>query len=318
MYWLKATKKLIEINNSETIKATELNKRDLDYLKTYHINNLSDLLNSICVIFDDCKYIGFDAELPEADQIIKKTMIYSYGYEYDVPVLNIDESNIFKVMYHLWECLCIICTIYFFEMPKTLKSLEEIIYKSDEADRLIDSKRDISRKVTNKDLHPNFSTLTKHIDIQIDFLLDIKKCKPILKAAATPPARFTTITLKENQLLKLYTGLKENGFIDANDTDYLSFCYIFGGNYNSINFKPIKWIKPNSTTHGKNLNKKSLLNLLSLLGIHYSEITNKALLNKIFIKPDGNSISFKSSNYTNTFVSEYNNKLIEIVNSATK
>ena len=71
MYWLKATKKLIEINNSETIKATELNKRDLDYLKTYHINNLSDLLNSICVIFDDCKYIGFDAELPEADQIIK-------------------------------------------------------------------------------------------------------------------------------------------------------------------------------------------------------------------------------------------------------
>lgn len=136
-------------------------------------------------------------------------------------------------------------------------------------------------------------------------------------ASDTPPPHFT-ITLSENQLLKLYTGLTENGFlpIDTTNTDFKAFSYIFGGNGDKANFKPIMWIKTNSTTQGKNLNKKSLLNLLNILGIHFSVIRNKALLNKLFVKPDGSSIKFNSENLSSGFVSEYNNKLIEIVNLA--
>ena len=105
-----------------------------------------------------------------------------------------------------------------------------------------------------------------------------------LKPADTPPPHFT-IALNEEQLLKLYTGLVKNEFLPTNttDTDLKAFSYIFGGNGDKTNFKPLMWIKTNSTTQGKTLNKKSLLNLLEILKIHYSVITNVTLLNKLLV-----------------------------------
>lgn len=136
----------------------------------------------------------------------------------------------------------------------------------------------------------------------------------------TQPLHFTRLTKPEEEELEcVYTGLTADGFLptDSTGADYKAFCYIFG-NGKVDDFKPLMWIKSNSTTHDKILNKKSLLDLLSLLKIPYKEITDKSLLNKLFINPDGTSIKFTASNYTNTqtnFNSEYHIQLLKIVDN---
>ncbi len=145
----------------------------------------------------------------------------------------------------------------------------------------------------------------------LDFKLEMLKLN-----APTPPPHFT-VSFTPEQLKQLYTRLIEGGFLptDTTGTDFKAFCYIFGKG-DAKDFKPLMWIKTNSTTHGKTLSKKSLLDLLDLLKIPFTEITDKSLLNKLFYKPDGTSIKFTGSNYTDTqlnFNSEYHNQLQKIV-----
>lgn len=87
-----------------------------------------------------------------------------------------------------------------------------------------------------------------------------------------------------------------------------------GGDKKPESFTPIKWIKLNSRTGTSN--KKSLLNLLSILDVPERQIIDKHLLNGLFASPDGKSIKFTASNYTGTqkgYNSEYNERLKEIV-----
>jgi len=150
--------------------------------------------------------------------------------------------------------------------------------------------------------------------------LDLKEELYRLNAPAPTQPLCLTCLLTPIELKPLYTGLTIGGFlpIDPTGVDYKAFCYIFGGNGNAKDFTPLKWIKTGSTTHGKTLNKLSLLNLLELLNVPNKQITNKQLLNKLFIKPDGTSIKFTGSNYTNTtksFNSEYHIQLQQIVST---
>lgn len=301
MYWYKATNKLIKLCESKELE----------------IDSLESILNRNLELFSKLKYFGLDPEHPDADIVIKNILIYLFGDEYNITVININESNLFHVMFNLWECLGLMVRLYENRIPESLKEIQSQIYNTEKANNLINAKKLIAKDIVNNDLHPDFKPLTEHIDIKLNFLLDNEKYKRILKPADTPPPHFT-VTLTENQLLKLYIGLTENEFlpIDKTDTDLKAFSYIFGGNGEPTNFKPLMWIKTNSTTQGKTLNKKSLLNLLEILKIHYSEIINATLLNKLFVKSDGKSIKFTASNYSNGFISEYNNKIIEIVNSA--
>jgi len=150
--------------------------------------------------------------------------------------------------------------------------------------------------------------------------LDLKLVLYKLNAPAPTPPLHITCLLTPIQLKQLYTGLTSCEFFPTDTTglDYIAFCYIFGGNGNAKDFKPLEWIKTGSTTHGKIINKLSLLNLLELLNVPNIQIRDKKLLNKLFIKPDGTSIKFTGSNYTNTqknFNSEYHNQLQQIVST---
>jgi len=119
--------------------------------------------------------------------------------------------------------------------------------------------------------------------------------------------------LTDPQKSKLFDLLIDGKFI-PDTTDKENFLWAFGCDKHPENWQPIKWIKLNSRTKGKSLNKLSLLNLLSILKVPVSQITNRHLLNSLFAKPDGNSIKFTSSNYPQKeYNSEYNPELTEII-----
>ena len=84
--------------------------------------------------------------------------------------------------------------------------------------------------------------------------------------------------------------------------------------------KPYRWIKTNSTTHGKNPNKRALIDLLCLLEYPDEVATNIKLLNENFTF--SNSKPIKANNLTNItlngklqrpIISEYHTELQTIV-----
>jgi len=127
------------------------------------------------------------------------------------------------------------------------------------------------------------------------------------------PLKQLKANLIDKQIDKLFELLIDNGYISgANDKN--SFKWAFGDIDEPEKFTLIRWIKPNSRTKGKSLNKLSLLNLLRILKVPESQILNRPFLNSIFAKPDGKSIKFTSSNYPSKgYTSEYNQQLTEIV-----
>jgi hypothetical protein len=88
--------------------------------------------------------------------------------------------------------------------------------------------------------------------------------------------------------------------------------------------QPLKWIKSNSTTHGKIPNKKSLLDLLCLLEYPDNVIKNRTMLNTHFTflneKPltaqNYTYITDQSGNIKRPIVSEYHNDLKNIINKS--
>ena len=138
------------------------------------------------------------------------------------------------------------------------------------------------------------------------------------------PQHFTRSFTNEEQQ-NLFNGLIKGGFIPKN-TNVSHFHFVFGSTAipdNEIPFKPLEWIKTNSTTKGVTPNKKSLLDLLVLLEIPEIEIKNKKLINTLFKIPKG--AKFKANNYTDItdhngnlkrFESEYHNELVSIVSKS--
>jgi hypothetical protein len=121
---------------------------------------------------------------------------------------------------------------------------------------------------------------------------------------------------------QLFDGLTSGGFL-SKETNFHHFCFVFGSTdipSNEAPFEPLQWVKPNKTTHGKNTNKKSLLELIVLLEIPEIEIKDKQLINSVFKIPNGTK--FKANNYTDItdkngnlirFESEYHTELVEII-----
>lgn len=131
----------------------------------------------------------------------------------------------------------------------------------------------------------------------------------------TPPQLQSKLT--EPQLESLYDLLVSNGFIADNNGGKSNFVWAFGSNKVQPNdWKPITWVKTNSTTNGTMPSKISLLNLLHLLGFHHKTLTNKPLLNKLFAYSNGMSVRFTNSNYSKDgYYSEYSDILSKIVNT---
>jgi len=146
---------------------------------------------------------------------------------------------------------------------------------------------------------------------------------PEIKQKEKHPSHFTR-SFSAAEQKKLFEGLKNGGFLPQ-ETICSHFYHVFGGTAipdNETPFKPLQWIKTNGTTKGIVPNKKSLLELLVLLGISETEIKNKPLINSIFEIPNGKD--FKANNYTDItdaksnkiikFESEYHTQLVETVN----
>ena len=158
--------------------------------------------------------------------------------------------------------------------------------------------------------------LRKQLKQYIDFLN--QKKEQIEKINTTTQQSISLQQLKTNltdtQLNTLADGLISNEFI--NEADKECFIWALGGSEKIDRYNPVQWIKTNSTTKGIVINKKSLLNLLAILKVPHAQITNKSLLNKLFNKADGSSIKFTGSNYSDGYISEYNNLLIELTKKA--
>lgn len=151
------------------------------------------------------------------------------------------------------------------------------------------------------------------IDSRIKYLEILKtEMEQKLKTLNTKEISKLQTNLTDTQRALLFDLLEEEGFILNENKD--CFIWALGGNVKPEKFTPIKWIKTNSLTKGKNLSKVSILNLLHILKVKESQIINKFLLNNLFAKPDGTSIKFTGSNYTNGYISEYNKILTDIVN----
>ena len=92
------------------------------------------------------------------------------------------------------------------------------------------------------------------------------KIKPELKSLTRE------FTCTEQEIL--FKELKDGGFI-AKNTNYSHFCAVFGNTpipEKDQPFKPLEWIKKSDVTKEKSLCKRSLLDLLQILGIRETDI----------------------------------------------
>lgn len=90
---------------------------------------------------------------------------------------------------------------------------------------------------------------------------------------------------------KVHQILTDNGYIEAEQSNFEA---AFNPTPIPSIFKPVIWIK--KSTRNKELNKKSLIDLLKIVGVKDIDISK---INILFAKPDGNSIDMKSSNIFN-------------------
>ncbi|MDR0733418.1 MAG: hypothetical protein LBF08_05085 [Dysgonamonadaceae bacterium] len=137
----------------------------------------------------------------------------------------------------------------------------------------------------------NIKKKIENINAELENLLD----------KSEQPTEPQPITIPDNIL----QALQEQGFIE------------------DATAQPLKWIKSNRTTHGKITNKKSLLDLLCLLGYEDHVIKNRALLNSLFIFSNGKPlipqnytyITDKNGNLKRPIVSAYHKELKNIIES---
>ena len=151
-------------------------------------------------------------------------------------------------------------------------------------------KKSINQSIIfNQPIKDKSNELMKMIDLLID---EIKKI-----LGTTNPKQEITIP---DEVLKY---LQEKGFIE------------------NTTVKPYKWIKTNSTTRGKNPNKKALIDLLCLLGYDDDVITDIKLLNDCFtfsnnkpIKANNlTDLTDKNGKLKHPIISEYHTELETIV-----
>ena len=109
-------------------------------------------------------------------------------------------------------------------------------------------------------------------------LLNGKSATPEInqKEQTTPTKNFVSLTRKflPTEQTKLFDDLRKFKFIPEN-TNFDHFCAVFGNTTIPEKEKPftrLEWIKKSDVTKGKSLCKRSLLDLLQILGIRETDI----------------------------------------------
>lgn len=268
-----------------------------------HIN--SELKSQESKLINQIEFRKF--QINNSKEIIKMNKARTKYYEDLVCGKNIRKDKIEKIFVHfvgLW-----------FEFANNLDALL-LSYKID----LFELQDECGVWIT---LRRNLGSLYDKIGMENTTrnLNEIEKERQTDKPTSQPKqATFTSSNIKTIDKGKtIYEALKKEGFIST-ETPCNDFLFRFGLDINPDTENPIQWIKTNSTTKGKNPNKKSLLELLVLLGVPETDVKNKNLLNTIFQFSNNKPITAGNFTYITskagnlkTFKSEYSDLLNTIV-----
>ena len=155
---------------------TELEERKKNG-KFHPLNiKIGEQVDEILQLFNECEFVGFPKENPETSIIILNTM---EAVQKSVPndldfMPDHPFFNLYIDLCFLRKVLDIIKYEYEINLCVTIEHLENLIYKNEDYQNLMEVSRKIGRKVINKQYHPNFALLKEHIDEQLKYI-DRKK-----------------------------------------------------------------------------------------------------------------------------------------------
>jgi hypothetical protein len=131
---------------------------------------------SLIQLYKDCYFVGFTYEDKEAEEIISNLM--SEVTSTSSSSIEIPDNPFYDLYFGLCcleRVLELIKEEYTTNINVSIKHLEDVIYRSNDFQNLIEVSRNIGRKLINQDLHSDFSILKKHISEQMEYLERSKK-----------------------------------------------------------------------------------------------------------------------------------------------
>ncbi|WP_307756619.1 hypothetical protein [uncultured Alistipes sp.] len=194
---------------------------------------------------------------------------------------------------------------YFQEHAYPVKWDDEFDEPLVDPDELLNRARDFQKWLNSEDATclVTLQDLLDDIDISVapigrisfpQISMDIERFKNLVY----PNEYFHVKDWSEAQLAALCDALIRAGFIAA-DTKTENFVWVFSGGPRADDWERVKWIKRSSPKglKEKQYNKKSLLELLRLLGVSEGELRNRKLICVLFSNPDGSPLNYTPSNY---------------------
>ncbi len=127
-------------------------------------------------LYKDCIFVGFAYEDKEAEKIISNLM--SKVSSESSLLIEIPDNPFYNLYFGLCcleRVLELIKEEYTTNINASIKHLEDIIYRNNDFQNLIEVSRNIGRKLINQDLHSDFSILKNHITEQLEYLKQSKK-----------------------------------------------------------------------------------------------------------------------------------------------
>lgn len=199
---------VLQINNELESRTKSDHSHPLDLL-------LKEQTNTLIQLFNQCEFVGFPKADPEAETIVSNILVdvqNSLSDKMDI-VPDSPFFNLYLGLCYLEKVLQIIKQEYESNLNTNLEHLENIIYRSNDYQNLVEVSRNIGRKIINKQQHPDFGILKKHIAEQLEYIEQTKKIEKTLPPQPIdkqkPELRIDQIALKY-----AYEGLqitRENG-----------------------------------------------------------------------------------------------------------
>lgn len=166
---------VLQINNELESRAKSDHKHPLDLL-------LMEQTNTLIQLFNDCEFVGFPKTDPEAETIVSNVLVNVQNSLSDKMDFVPDNPffNLYLGLLYLEKVLQIIKQEYESNLNTTLEHLENIIYRSNDYQNLVEVSRNIGRKIINKQQHPEFGKLKQHIAEQLEYIERTNKIEKTL------------------------------------------------------------------------------------------------------------------------------------------
>ncbi len=305
--WYDIIKQLNENFWNRKLKDNEPINKGVELVsENSYIISVREIVKNILVQFENLKYYGVDGTESDTDKIITNILEATHIKCFNDNTCNsngveviknsvkkiIDKTFLPKNVFELNEisehltnvllALNAIIELYKANLKPSLKIMEDIVYESEDLSTLNDVSSSISRKLINKELHPEFEKLKEHSKVKIENLktkyivekLNIHNSKQntIHNEIKTFKTHLNPEQLKElhKQLIKTIKNLKIS-FINPS-TNEENFLHVFGkSSKNGLNFKPVEWLR----------SKEALGELLTLISGYKNNKGEKCIPNNV-------------------------------------